>query len=539
MSAKTSSLLRLAAASALALGAAARAAAATEAQLNVVQYPEKRTVTVPFTATSRAPAGASLEADVKIKDGQARIEVSFRKMQPAVLFGGNVTSYVLWAVSRAGIVENLGELWTPEESGSARFQTGLKEFAMFVTAEPLPGIWRPSDMAVFWSGPTRSQYARNSTLAFSSFGPAVKHDRETIGTLRWQGQEPIELYQARKALEMGKEYGLEKYDEKSMREAQTTLTQAINSQGTGGSRKAVTDYSRRTVSLVTAAGRAMDKAQQEKAEAEAAARRKAELDTLAQKATSAEQSAAAAEAARRQAEQAEKRANELRSQAEMEKGEAERAKAEMAAAAAALAAQKSDLESQMAALTAEKDAAERAKADSAAAAAALDLKKRELETQMAVLAAENDRTRAERDALSQRLTGALSHVAETKNTARGVVVSLPDILFDTNKATLKSGTQVTLGKLSGVLSVFPDLNLRIEGYTDSTGTDEINNKLSKDRAASVVAFLAKQGIPAARMTSEGYGSKYPVSPNDTKQGRAKNRRVEIVLAEGVVAAPMP
>ncbi|MGE5276066.1 MAG: OmpA family protein, partial [Acidobacteriota bacterium] len=171
--------------------------------------------------------------------------------------------------------------------------------------------------------------------------------------------------------------------------------------------------------------------------------------------------------------------------------------------------------------------------------AALDLKKRELETQMQVLAAENDRTRAERDALSQRLTGALSHVAETKNTARGIVVSLPDILFDTNKATLKSGAQVTLGKLSGVLSVFPDLNLRIEGYTDSTGTDAINNKLSKNRAASVVAFLAKQGIAASRMTSEGYGSKYPVSPNDTRQGRARNRRVEIVLAEGVIAAPTP
>jgi len=511
MTGKISSLLRLAAASALALCAAARAAAATEAQLNIVQYPEKRTVTVPFTATSRAPAGASLEADVKIKDGQARVEISFRKMQPAVLFGGNVTSYVLWAVSRAGIVQNLGELWTPEESGSARFQTGLKEFAMFVTAEPLPGIWRPSDMAVFWSGPTKSRYAKNSTMAFSSFGPAVKHDRESIGTLRWQGQEPIELYQARKAFEMGTEYGLEKYDEKSMREAQITLTQANNSLGPGGSRKAVTDYSRRTVSLVAAAGRAMDKAMQEKAEAEAAAKRKAELDTLAQKATSAEQTAAAAEAARRQAEEAEKRANELRSQAEMEKGEAERAKAEMAAAAAAL-------ESQM---------------------AALDLKKRELETQMQVLAAENDRTRAERDALSQRLTGALSHVAETKNTARGIVVSLPDILFDTNKATLKSGAQVTLGKLSGVLSVFPDLNLRIEGYTDSTGTDAINNKLSKNRAASVVAFLAKQGLATSRMTSEGYGSKYPVSPNDTKQGRAKNRRVEIVLAEGVVAAPTP
>jgi len=486
------------------LAATANRAAGAEQTLDVIQYPDRRSVDVPFTATTRAPVGASLEAEVEIRDGQARIEVSFKNMQPAVLFGGNITAYVVWAVSRAGIYENLGELWAPKESGSANYQTGMKEFAMFVTAEPLAGIWRPSDMVVFWSGPTRSKYAKNDTMAFSAFGPAAKHDRESIGTLRWQGEEPIELYQARKAVEMGLQAGVDKYDEKAMREAQTTLAQAVNSQGPGGSRKAVTDYSRRTVSLVTTAARAMYKAQQEKAEAEAAAKRKAELDALAQKATTAEQSAAAADLARQQAAQAEQRANELRSKAELEKGEAERAKAEMAAAAAAL-----------------------------------DAQKRDLEAQMAALAVENERTKKERDALAQRLLGALASVAETHATARGVVVSLPDILFDTNKATLKPDAQLTLAKLAGVLSVFPDLNLRIEGYTDSTGTEEINKKLSADRAASVVAFLGKEGIPQQRMTAVGYAAQYPVASNDTKDGRAKNRRVEIILAEGVVAAPTP
>src|SRR5262249_38112012 len=108
-----------------------------------------------------------------------------------------------------------------------------------------------------------------------------------------------------------------------------------------------------------------------------------------------------------------------------------------------------------------------------------------------------------------------------------------------NKATLKPDAQVALAKLTGVLSVFPNLNLRIEGYTDSTGTDAINNKLSRDRAASVVEFLQSQGIAGARMTSEGYGSKYPAASTHTKEGRSKTRRVEIVLAEGVVAAPTP
>jgi outer membrane protein OmpA-like peptidoglycan-associated protein len=458
------------------------------ATLNVITYPDKRSVDVPFTATSRAPTGASLDADVYLKEGQARIDVNYLKMQPAVLFGGNITSYVVWAVGKTGIPENLGELWLDGENGSARFQTGQKEFAMFVTAEPVAGIWRPSDMIVFVSGPTGNKYSKNSTLAFTGLAAPVRHDRESIGILRWTGTEPIALYQARKAYEMGTELGLEQFDPKSMREAQTTLAQATNSQGSGGSSKVVTDYSRRTVATLTAVARAYYKDQQDKAEAAAAAKRRAEMDALSAKATTAEESAAAADAARR---------------------DAERARADMAVTAAALEAQKKDLEVQMAALATEKEAADKAKADAI----------------------------AERDALSQRLVGALTTVADTQNTARGVVVNLSDILFDTNKATLKPEAQLKLAKLTGVLTVFPNLNLRVEGYTDSTGTDAINDKLSRERAASVQMFLQSQGIDGSRMTSQGYGSQHPVASNDTKEGKAKNRRVEIVLAEGVVAEP--
>ena len=131
-----------------------------------------------------------------------------------------------------------------------------------------------------------------------------------------------------------------------------------------------------------------------------------------------------------------------------------------------------------------------------------------------------------------RLTGALSEVAQITQTARGVVVSLPDILFDTNKATLKPNAQVALGKLAGIVSVFPNINLRIEGHTDSTGSDAINNPLSRDRANSVMVFLRQQGVAASRMSAEGYGSRIPVADNGSIEGRAKNRRVEIILAEG-------
>ena len=141
----------------------------------------------------------------------------------------------------------------------------------------------------------------------------------------------------------------------------------------------------------------------------------------------------------------------------------------------------------------------------------------------------------EKEDLSARLQGALSQVADTQNTARGMVVSLPDILFDTNEATLKTEAKVVIAKLAGILLIMPDLNLRIEGHTDSTGSADYNQVLSERRAASVRDFLAGQGIDARRMVAVGYGMTRPVGDNATSAGRAKNRRVEIVIAEGTVA----
>ena len=157
-----------------------------------------------------------------------------------------------------------------------------------------------------------------------------------------------------------------------------------------------------------------------------------------------------------------------------------------------------------------------------------------LEAKNAQLKGENERLVKERDDLAGQLDGALSSVAQITKTARGVVVNLPDILFDVNKATLKQNTQVALAKLAGIVQVFPRINLRIEGYTDSTGSDELNMRLSRERADAVMSFLQAQGVAASRMTDQGYCPKFPVADNATVEGRAKNRRVEIVLAEGVI-----
>lgn len=455
----------------------AAAATASEVQLNVIQFPERRGVAVPFGVTERAPLGASLTADVEARGAQTQVELNFKNLQPALLLGGQINSYVLWAATREGNFQNLGEIPASQVSGYAKFQTGLKEFAMFVTAEPFPTIWRPSDMLVFLSGQTRSKYAKSGTFSFSAFGKAARADRDSVGTGKYDGNEPIELVQARRIYETAKDAGVEKFDVRSMSEAATTLAQADNS-ARGGSSRAVTDYTRRTVALVSSAASNMIKTLEEKAKAEAAAKRKAELEALAQKASTAEE----------------------------QKDVAERAKAAAAAEAAALAMQKSQLQEQMAALMVERNA----------------------------IAAEKESVQKERDALAARLEGTLGSIAQTTRTARGLLVNLPGVFFDTGQATLKSLAQITLAKLSTLLQLYPQFNIRIEGYTDSTGGEEMNMKLSRDRALTVFDFLKDNGVVEARMKYEGYGPQFPVADNKTNEGRARNRRVEVILAEGEI-----
>jgi outer membrane protein OmpA-like peptidoglycan-associated protein len=107
---------------------------------------------------------------------------------------------------------------------------------------------------------------------------------------------------------------------------------------------------------------------------------------------------------------------------------------------------------------------------------------------------------------------------------------MADVLFDTGKYDLRSNTSLQLAKLSGILLAHPGLNLQVEGYTDSTGSDEFNQKLSEQRASTVRDFLVMQGLASDSVTSKGFGSAMPVASNDTVAGRQQNRRVELVVS---------
>ncbi len=554
--------------------AAALPLAAAEVQVAAVQYPERSTVKLKLVPTDRV-APAEADAAVKFQGGQASVEIDYKNLPPAVLFAGDITSYVVWAVGRDGTAENLGELIVHSPNGGSEYRTGQKEFALLVTAEPFPLVLKPSDLVVFTSAAPPAKKAKSIVVGLPGLVPAARRGNEQIGGMRYAGTEPLDLVQAQSVLAQAQQMGAESVNPDAMRDANITLSQATNSYKAGRTKVGM-DYARRSLSLSSTAIRDTQRRRAEEAAAAAAAKRAAEMSNLEQQRTAAEQQAAASERqalsareqalaareqaaaaqaeladAQRQAAAAQQQMTSLQQQAQQ--AQADAAAAQERAAAAGLSAEAADAarreadESRRRAESLAQQAetaraeAERTTAEAAAAATALETQKQELQAQNVQLEtrvgeneAELARLRKQRDDLAGQLDGALSSVAQITKTARGVVVSLPDILFDTNKATLKQNAQVAMGKLAGIVSVFPNINLRVEGHTDSTGTDAINDRLSRERANAVVSFLEGQGVAARRLTAEGYGSKIPVADNGTVDGRARNRRVEIILAEGVI-----
>jgi len=150
--------------------------------------------------------------------------------------------------------------------------------------------------------------------------------------------------------------------------------------------------------------------------------------------------------------------------------------------------------------------------------------------------AEQARLAAERQAQEtrDRLMQQLNSVLQTRNTARGLIVNMNDVLFDLNKATLKPGARLSLAKVAGILMAYPDLKVQVEGFTDSTGTEEYNQQLSEERARTVRTFLTAQGVPQDNITSQGYGESEPIATNDTAAGRQLNRRVELVVSGNAI-----
>ncbi len=475
----------------LALFLCSSALAAAELPLTALLVPDGKTLDLNFTRSSRAPSKASMSATVKMEKAQATLDLRFDKMEPAILFAGDFSTYVLWAVAIDGTVDNLGEVFVDRKdcSGSQPFFTTRKIFALIVTAEPYAATNRPTEVVLFTSGGVVMSGVKTTPFTFKDFAPGPKPALDSIAGFQYSDDTPVTYKQAQKVVEAAKKMNAAEVNPNAMRDAQAALASADNAFKARAAKKTIIDFSRVAVQMASQAIRDKVRADEAKAAAEAEAKRLAERTSLEQQARSA-------------------------------LGEAQRVTQELKEVEAqreALALESKDLLGQRDRLAAEKNyiAAERDKV-----AAERDS-----------VAAEKTGIQKERDELAGRLRGALSSVAETNDSARGVIVSLPGILFDVNKATLKISAQLTVAKLAGILMVFQNMNLSIEGHTDSTGTDELNMTLSNERARSVYEFLKGQGIAESRMKYQGFGSGNPVAPNDTEVNRAKNRRVEVVLTE--------
>ncbi|MBK9062908.1 MAG: OmpA family protein [Acidobacteria bacterium] len=442
------SLLRAFACATVVALLAAGSAFATEFNLNAVTFPDGTTIDLSMARTNATPNAAKLDAAVRYKEGQAKIEVSFKKMEPAILFGGDVSSYVVWAITRDGAAENLGELIVNENnaSGSGQYQTGKKAFGLIITAEPFSLVGRPSEFVIATSGPADPKKATGSTFAFSNFRTGiVKADTNTIAGLTYKDKKPVAVVQAERAVALADRTGAFGLNPKAAEEAKRTLTQAQNSVA-GGSKKVINDYSSRAVSLSSEAMRDYGR----KVEADAEAAKKAAL-----------------------------------------------------------------AESQM-------------------TVAQLHEAQAKLEADKARLLADQAQLQKEKAELEGRLGKSMSSIMETRDSARGAVMSLPGISFETGKAALKPSAQLTLAKLAGIAQVFPAVNLRVEGFTDNVGSAASNQKLSEARAKAVYDFLKAQGVADTRLAFQGLGPASPVADNATAEGRAKNRRVEIVAAVGEI-----
>src|SRR6202000_3355542 len=168
----------------------------------------------------------------------------------------------------------------------------------------------------------------------------------------------------------------------------------------------------------------------------------------------------------------------------------------------------------------------RAQADAAAAEAEARAQKARAEQQAAEQAAQQAAQQTEQ--MRERLKQQLNQVLQTTESARGLIVNMSDVLFDFNKYTLKPETREKLAQVSGILLAYPNLKLQIEGYTDNIGSDDYNQKLSEERAGVVRDYLVTQGVAQTNISATGYGKNDPVADNSTNDGRAQNRRVQIV-----------
>ena len=474
-----------------------------------VHYRQGGQVKTAFQATELM-AGASGEAKVESKKTNVAIDAKFQGMEDATKFGLEYLTYVLWAVSPEGRAVNLGELTLDKGNAHLKVVTDMQTFGLIVTAEPYFAVNQPGNMVVLESVvPENVAQGEEISTKYELVGRGTysatnEHIQNAIFGI--DRTTPLELFEARNAVRIAHIAAGQKYASSILAKADQQLTQAESSYRQKQGRPAIESAARETTQTAEEARvMAVKQKAEDEAQAQAAADKKAAEDREAKARADAES-------------QSERRvgAEEAQRQAEAAKAEAEKMKAEAEQAAAEAARQQAE--------------AEKAKAEAVAQQQALAAET--AKAQQAAAQSEQLRQQAEKEKqeLRARLLQQLNTILSTRDTARGLIANMSDVLFKSGSFELLPGARERLAKISGIVLAYPSLHLQVEGHTDSVGGDDYNQQLSEHRAEAVRDYLVQQGISAPSIEAKGFGKTEPIASNETPEGRQQNRRVELVLS---------
>ena len=487
---------------------------------------------VDFAGTTLLPSAGG-NAKVRSKRGTLEVEAEFRNLDNPTSFGNEYLTYVMWAISPEGRAVNLGEVLVGDNNRSKlTATTDLQAFALIVTAEPYFAVRQPSNVVVLENiarddtkGTTEAVNAKYELMERGGYLPTgYKFDPVVLNA-----KLPLEFYEARNALRIAESEGAEQYAGESYQHAVQSMKTADD--------YAVSKHMEKKP-LIAAAREAVQTAE----DAREIAVKRIDADRLAaerQGASDAQaRSQAEADDATRLKERAESDSARSQAQADDATRLKERAQSDAARSQANMAAAQAN--------------AENAQADAANAQAAMATNQATSAAAVTAAQADADQSRllaeqaqrgqhqadSEKAAMRAQLSEQLNKILQTRDSARGLIVSMSDVLFDTGRYSLKPGAREKLAKVAGILIAYPGLNIAVGGYTDNVGGDEMNQKLSENRAGAVREYLVAQGVATNSVGATGFGNSSPVASNENSSGRQENRRVELVVSGEAIGNPV-
>jgi outer membrane protein OmpA-like peptidoglycan-associated protein len=524
----------------------------------------RKSTRVDFKGTDLLPEGGG-NAEVKSKQGAIHIEAEFNGLQPAGRYGPEYLTYVLWAISPEGRPVNLGEVLLNHDGKSKlNVTSNLQTFALIVTAEPYFAVTQPSDVVVM-ENEIRSDTKGSVERVDAKFDLLQRGLYESdinpadIQPMKNNSKTPLELYEARNAVRIARWTGANHYASDTFRKAEASLQNAESLQTGSEDRKAEISVAREAVQTsedarVITVKKIDDERQvnerQDSANSIARSRARtadannqrdqARSDTAQARSDTAQAQSDTAQAksdtAQARSDSAQARSDTAQAQSDMARNQARNAEDQRnSAEAQSLSRAQADDANRQKDIAQSETAQERSgraqdqtTSANAVAAARADADQSRSDAQASdqrAQTAENDKA-----SMRARLEQQLNSILQTRDSARGLIVSMSDVLFDTGKYALLPGAREKLSKVAGILLAYPGLNIAVGGYTDNVGNNQFNQNLSEQRAGSVREYLVQQGVDRNSVTATGFGNSVPVASNDNASGRQANRRVELVVS---------